>query len=106
MKYTIKILSDIEQEKWKSWSKWKVAVQEISPRSIPLQGIKSEMIIATENELKRKGKPKLLSELEQKSESQGHRKMSQFRFSSRSIPMQGIKSVLINATENELKRKG
>ena len=33
----------------------KVAVQEILPMSIPMQGIKSVLINATENELKRKG---------------------------------------------------
>ena len=50
-----KLLSDLEQKKWRSWSQGKVAVQGISPRSIPMQGIKSVLINATENELKRKG---------------------------------------------------
>ena len=72
-----------------------------------MQGIKSVLINATENELKRKGLPKLLSDLEQKkwrSGSQGKVKVQEI--SPRSIPMQGIKSVLINVTENELKRRG
>ena len=47
-------LSDTEQKKWRSGSQWKVAVQEISPRSIPMQGIKSVLINATENELNAK----------------------------------------------------
>ena len=50
-----KLLSDLEQKKSRSRSKGKVAVQEISPRSIPMQGIKSVLVNATENELKRKG---------------------------------------------------
>ena len=45
----------IWKEKSRSGSQGKVAVQEISPRSIPMQGIKSVLINATENELKRKG---------------------------------------------------
>ena len=36
-------------------SQGKVAVQKISPRSIPMQGIKSVLINATKNELKHKG---------------------------------------------------
>ena len=72
-----------------------------------MQGIKYVLINATENELKRKGEPKFLSDLEQekwKSGSPG--KVAVQEISPRSIPMQGIKSVVINATENELKRKG
>ena len=72
-----------------------------------MQGIKSVLINATENELKCKGKPKLLSDLEEeKSRSGSQGKVAIKEISPRSIPMQGIKSVLINATENELKRKG
>ena len=50
-----KFLSDLEQKKWRSGSQGKVAVQEISPKSTPMQGIKSALINATENELKHKG---------------------------------------------------
>ena len=67
----------------------------------------SVIIFMNKSKLKRKGKPKLLSDLEQKkswSGSQG--KVVVQEISPRSIPMQGIKSVLINVTENELKRKG
>ena len=77
------------------------------PMSIPMQGIKSVLINATENELKRKGWPKLLSDLEQKrwwSGSQG--KVAVQEISPRFIPMQSIKSVLINVTESELKHRG
>ena len=72
-----------------------------------MQGIQSVLIDVTENKLKHKGKPKLLSDLEQKkswSGSQG--KVAVKEISSRSIPIQGIESVLINVTENKLKRKG
>ena len=55
MLYTVKILSDLEQEKSRSGSQGKVAVKEISSRSIPMQGIKSALINATKNKLKRKG---------------------------------------------------
>ena len=55
MLYTVKILSDLEQEKSRSGSQGKVAVKEISSRSIPMQGIESLLINATENKLKRKG---------------------------------------------------
>ena len=48
-------LKDLEQKKSRSASQGKVAFQEISPRSIPMQGIKSVLINGTENELKRKG---------------------------------------------------
>ena len=72
-----------------------------------MQGIKSVLINATENELKRKGSPKLLSDLEQKKSRSGSQgKVAVQEISPRSIPMQGINSVLINATENELKRRG
>ena len=74
-----KLLSDVEQKNSRSGSQGKVADQEISPRSIPMQGIKSVLINAAENEFKRRGLPKLLSDLEQKSQGQGHREMSQFR---------------------------
>ena len=50
-----KLLSDLEQKKWRSGSQGKVTVQETSPRSIPKQGIESVLINGTENELKRKG---------------------------------------------------
>ena len=54
-----------------------------------------------------KGKPKLLSDLEhKKSRSGSHGKVAVKEISLRSITMQGIKSVLINVTENELKHKG
>ena len=49
MQHTVKILSDLEQEKWRSGSEGKVVVQKFSPRSIPMQGIKSVLINATEN---------------------------------------------------------
>ena len=48
-------ISDLEQKKSRSGSQRKVAVKEILSRSIPMQGIKSVLINATENELKRKG---------------------------------------------------
>ena len=45
--------------------------------------------------------------LNRKGQGQGNRgKVAVQEISTRSIPMQGIKSVLINVTENELKRKG
>ena len=50
-----KLSSDLEQKKSRSGSQGNVAVQEISPRSIPMQGIKSVLINVTENELKHKG---------------------------------------------------
>ena len=50
-----KLLSDLEQKKSRSGSQGKVAVQEISPRYIPIQGIESVLINAPKNELKRKG---------------------------------------------------
>ena len=50
-----KLSSDLEQKKGRSGSQGKVAVQEISPSSILMQGIKSVLINVTENELKRKG---------------------------------------------------
>ena len=62
--------------------------------------MKSVLINETESELKRKGYPKLLSDLEK---SQG--KVTVQEISPRSIPMQGIKSVLINVTEKKLKRR-
>ena len=53
------------------------------------------------------GSPKLLSNIEQKKSRSGSQgKVIVKDISSRSIPMQGIKSVLINVTENKLKRKG
>ena len=55
MQHNVKILIDLEQEKSRSGTQGKVAVQDISPRSIPMQGIKSVLIDATENELKRRG---------------------------------------------------
>ena len=55
MLYTVKILSDLEQEKSRSGSQGKVAVKEISSRSIPMQGIESVLINAVENKLKCKG---------------------------------------------------
>ena len=55
MKYTVKILSDLEQKKSRSWSQGRVAVKEISSRSIPMQGIESVLINVTKNKLKPKG---------------------------------------------------
>ena len=52
---TVKILSDLEQEKSRSGLQGKVAVQEISPRSFLMQGIKYVPIYETENELQPKG---------------------------------------------------
>ena len=52
---TVDLLSDLEQKKSRSGSQGKVAVKEISSRSIPMQGIKSVLINVTENELKHKG---------------------------------------------------
>ena len=50
---------------------------------------------------------KLLSDLEQKKSRSGSQgKVTVQEISPRYISMQGIESVLINATENELKRKG
>ena len=50
---------------------------------------------------------KILSDLEQeKSRSGSQGKVEVKEISSRSIPMQGIESVLINVTENKLKLKG
>ena len=60
----------------------------------------------TENELKCKGYPKLLSNLEQKNSRSGSQgKVAVKDISSWSIPMKGIKSVLNNVIENELKCK-
>ena len=64
MWYTVKILSDLEQEKSRSGSQGKVVVKEISSRSIPMKDIESVLINVTENKIKHKGKPKLLSDLE------------------------------------------
>ena len=50
-----KLLSDLDKNKSRSGSQGKVAVQEISPRYIPMQGIKSVLINATEIDLKHKG---------------------------------------------------
>ena len=47
-----KLLSDLEQRESRSGSQGKVAVKEISSRSIPTQGIKSVLINVTENERK------------------------------------------------------
>ena len=72
-----------------------------------MQGIKSVLINVTENKLKRKRLPILLSDLEQKkswSGSQG--KVEVKEIISRSIPMQSIESVLINMTKNKLKNRG
>ena len=67
----------------------------------------SVIINMNESKLKRKGWSKLLSDLEQKkSRSESHRKVAVKEISSRSIPMQGIESVLTNVTQNKLKRKG
>ena len=75
--------------------------------SIPMQGIESVVINVTENKLKYKGKPKLLSDLEQKKSRSGSQgKVAVKKISSMSIPMQGIASVLINVTENQLKYRG
>ena len=64
-------------------------------------------VIINMNESKPKGEPKLLSDLElKKSRSGSHRKVTVKEISSRSITMQGFKSVLINVTENKLKLKG
>ena len=41
--------------------------------------IMSVIIHMNESKLKRKGKPKILSDLEQKSQGQGHRERSQLR---------------------------
>ena len=69
--------------------------------------IKSVLINVTENKLKRKGLPKLLSALEQKkSRSRSQGKVAVTESSSRSIPMQGIESVPINVTKNKLKHRG
>ena len=52
-----------------------------------MQGIKSVLINVTENKLKRKGKPKLLSDLEQKKSRSGSQgKITVKEISSRSIP--------------------
>ena len=76
-----KILRDIEKKKSRSGSQGKVAVTEISLRSIPMPDIESVLINLTENKLKPKVKPKLLSDLEQKSQGQGHKERSQLRIS-------------------------
>ena len=47
--------STVEQKKSRSGSQGKVAVKEISSRSIPMQGIKSVLNNVTKNELERKG---------------------------------------------------
>ena len=61
----------------RSGSHRKVAVEEISSRSIPMQGIESVLINVTKNQLKCKGWPKILSDLEQKkSRSGSHRKVA------------------------------
>ena len=67
----------------------------------------SVIINMNESKLKRKGKPKLLSDLEQKKSRPGSQeKVAVKEISSKSINMQGIKSILIKMTENKLKRKG
>ena len=67
----------------------------------------SVIINMNESKLKCKGLPKLLSDLEQKKSRSGSQgKVVVKEISSWSIPMQGIESVLINLTENKLKRKG
>ena len=66
----------------------------------------SVIINMNESKLKRKGKPKLLSDLEQKKSKSGSQGKGAVReILSRYIPMKGIKYVLINVTKNGLKRK-
>ena len=61
----------------------------------------SVIITMNERSLKRKGEPKLLSDLEQKKSRSGSQgKVAVKEISSRCIHMQGIESVLINITEN------
>ena len=68
-----------------------------------MQSIMSVFININESKLKHKGLPKLLSDLEQKKSRSGSQgKVAVKEISSRSILMQGIKSVLINVTENKL----
>ena len=66
----------------------------------------SIIINMNESKLKRKGEQKLLSDLKQKkSRSGSQEKVAVKEISSRSIPMQGIQSVLIDATEKNLNTK-
>ena len=77
MKYTVKISSDLEQEKSRSGSHRKVGVEEILSRSINMQSIMSVTIYMNESKFNRKGQPKLLSDLERKkSRSGSHRKVA------------------------------
>ena len=64
----------------------------------------SVIINMNDSKLKRKGSLKLLSDLEQE-KSRSHRNVAIEEISSRFIPMRGIESVLINVTENKLKRR-
>ena len=50
-----KSLSDLEQNMSRSGSNRQVAIEEISSRSIPMQGIESVQINVIENKLKHKG---------------------------------------------------
>ena len=94
-------------KKLRSGSHRKVAVEEIWSRSIKKQSIMSLIIHMNESKLKRKSSQKLLSDLEwKKSWSGSQGKVAVKVISSRSIPTKGIKSVLINGTENKLKSKG
>ena len=72
-----------------------------------MQSIMSVIINIMRANLNTKVNPKLLSNLTQKKSRSGSQgKVAVKEISSRYIPMQCIKSVLINVTENELKRKG
>ena len=72
-----------------------------------MQGIKSLLINVTENELKTQRLTKIIKwPWTEKFKVRVIGKVAVQEILPRSIPMQGIKSVLINVTENELKRKG
>ena len=55
-----------KRQKSRSGSHRKVAIKEISLRSIPLQGFESVLINVTENKLKHRGQPNVQSDIEEK----------------------------------------
>ena len=68
-----------------------------------MQSIMSVIISMNESKLKRKGRPKLLSDIEQKKARSGpHRKVAVEEISSRSINMQSITSVIIDINKGKL----
>ena len=71
-----------------------------------MQSIMFVIINMNESKLKRKGLPKLLSDLEEKKSRSGSQGKAPVKeISSRSIPMQDMKYVLINVTKTNLNTK-